>query len=546
MKMRLQPTIVGLAFGFAVPALAQGKERIRAATFTLKMMAALLFLGSVTIAYGQSPKAPAVNKNYLGSSSYGLFYGRNPHRVAPGPPSSKHGGGPPPRVGPNLSVNAPASSFPNGLLGRSETTIAQSGDGKFLVVGFNDAQGFCGFPFGGPCTPEPNPGVSGYAYSTDRGNSWTDPGVPPVFGSGVITLGDPSLDVGGHGNGTFYYSNLAFIPSGPMGVSVHRGSFSGQSFSWNLGATFIPAPAGGFLDKDLLAADKNGSRPNVYVSVTNFCDPFFNGQIEAYSSIDGGITFTRSIVHPGESAIINQGSQPAVGPDGTVYVAWERGLLSPIPPEIRVAKSTDFGATWGPPILVSQICSQAFTPPLGYNRDVTSDFPRIAVAENGPWRGRVYVTYQDGRIAAGGVPPNGFITNRNTDVYIRYSDDEGATWSAATLVAGGPDPQFFPVVSIEDGGNVDVLYYDQQAGTPLVDTYWAQSTDGGVTFKAPVKISTATSNWATTTSDLAPNFGDYITAVSGGNKVFATWADGRNGVPDAFFAPIDGAGKSSH
>jgi hypothetical protein len=39
---------------------------------------------------------------------------------------------------------------------------------------------------------------------------------------------------------------------------------------------------------------------------------------------------------------------------------------------------------------------------------------------------------------------------------------------------------------------------------------------------------------------------DYITAVSGGNKVFATWADGRNGVPDTFFAPIDGAGKSSH
>jgi hypothetical protein len=67
-----------------------------------------------------------------------------------------------------------------------------------------------------------------------------------------------------------------------------------------------------------------------------------------------------------------------------------------------------------------------------------------------------------------------------------------------------------------------------------------------VTFKGPVKISTATSNWETTASDIVPNFGDYITAVSGGNKVFATWADSRNGAPDAFFAPIDGAGKSSH
>jgi hypothetical protein len=123
MEIRLL-VLVGLAISFAVSAFAQEKERMRAASFTLKMIAALLFLGSVTIAYGQSPKAPTVNKNYLGSSSYGLFYGRNPHRVIPGPPSSKHAGGPPPRVGPNLSVNAPASSFPNGFLGRSGTTIA--------------------------------------------------------------------------------------------------------------------------------------------------------------------------------------------------------------------------------------------------------------------------------------------------------------------------------------------------------------------------------------------------------------------------------------
>src|SRR5260370_41969700 len=88
MKIRLLPSMVGLAIGFAVPALAQEKERIRAATFTLKMMAALLFLGSVTIAYRQLPNAPAVNKNYLVSSSYNLFYCLNPNPVEPGPPSS--------------------------------------------------------------------------------------------------------------------------------------------------------------------------------------------------------------------------------------------------------------------------------------------------------------------------------------------------------------------------------------------------------------------------------------------------------------------------
>jgi len=39
-------------------------------------------------------------------------------------PTSPTGKGRPPRVGPNTRVNDPQQAFPNGLLGRSETTIA--------------------------------------------------------------------------------------------------------------------------------------------------------------------------------------------------------------------------------------------------------------------------------------------------------------------------------------------------------------------------------------------------------------------------------------
>lgn len=74
-----------------------------------------------------------------------------------------------PGVGPNVQVNAPQQAFPNGLLGRSETTIAASNSGKLLLAGFNDAQGFCGPPFGAPCTPENPPGLSGFSFSTDGG-----------------------------------------------------------------------------------------------------------------------------------------------------------------------------------------------------------------------------------------------------------------------------------------------------------------------------------------------------------------------------------------
>src|SRR5207245_10013997 len=73
----------------------------------------------------------------------------------------------PPRVGPNIRANALQQASPNGLLGRSETTVASTSDAQSIIVGFNDAQGFCGAPLGVACTPQTPSGLSGFAFSTD-------------------------------------------------------------------------------------------------------------------------------------------------------------------------------------------------------------------------------------------------------------------------------------------------------------------------------------------------------------------------------------------
>ena len=95
--------------------------------------------------------------------------------TTPGP-GSPTGKGRPPRVGPNRQVNAVQQGFPNGLFGRSETTVAATTDGQFLAFGFNNAQGFCGPPFGGACTPPALPGLSGFGYSSDGGVTYVDGG----------------------------------------------------------------------------------------------------------------------------------------------------------------------------------------------------------------------------------------------------------------------------------------------------------------------------------------------------------------------------------
>jgi hypothetical protein len=446
---------------------------------------------------------PESHKHFLGASSYRAIFGFDASSIDQRLTSSDTGTGRPPRIGPNIPVNDP-QNFP---FGRSETTIAASGNGHFMVLGWNDAEGFCGepFPIPLPCDTD-TPGFSGFGYSSDGGKTFIDGGAPPIgdrigFGPGpsgvslsgeFITLGDPSMDVGGYGNDTFYYANLAefrdqfhvnFGPDPTAGVVVHIGEFTrGKNFSWN-DAVLLQSPnyPNDFLDKEHIAADKRGNSANVYVTVTNFIgigsNPFIGfGQIEAYSSPDGGETWSRSIIQPDETisvpdtGIVNQGSEPVVGPDGTVYVAWERGWLFPtfgetVTPEIRVARSADNGATWIPAAsggdpagtLVSKICSGALFPPVGYNRLTTNDFPRISVAQSGTDRGRVYVTWQDCRIANGGtqeevsvpgIPDSG---DFDTDIYLSFSDDQGETWSEPILVAGGGDGiiQFWPTVSIQ-------------------------------------------------------------------------------------------------
>ncbi|HYL13591.1 MAG TPA: hypothetical protein VEV41_11180 [Terriglobales bacterium] len=521
----------------------------------------------------------------------------------------------PPRVGPNIRANAAQQAFPNGLLGRSETTVTSTSDGQSIIVGFNDAQGFCGSPFGVACTPQSPPGLSGFAFATDGGLTFTDGGAPdPALFSNVFTRGDPWLDRGGFDNLTFYFANLSVdaTTGADLGVSVHRGHFSGSSFAWEDVRVFnAPNAPDDFYDKEAIATDKDLSGAG-YVSLTNFikvCNvPQAGfGQIEVWRTHDAGATWSGPVIvsadktditdpnNPacGAGGVLQQSSAPAIGPKGEVYVAWQLGPhLGPTgtTAQIVVARSLDGGVTFNTPVVVASINTMRNDPPVGYNRDRINDHPRVAVATPGFFKGRVYVTFYSavdpvtaGAISAAGttscpsppIPAKTFCRAQrltSSNVFVTFSDDLGGTWSTPVAVGGllasGSTgvKRWWPVVNVEPGGTIDVVYYESQETTTasnavctinvgggirrrgtansLVNTFWAQSVDGGSTFGAPIQMTTATSNWCTAASNVRPNFGDYIGATFGGNRVLATWGDGRNGVPDTFYATGLGAGKS--
>ena len=522
-------------------------------------------------------------------------------------PGSPTGKGPPPRVGPNRQVNAVQEGFPHGLFGRSETSVAATSDGQFLAFGWNDAQGFCGPPFGVSCTPPTLPGLSGFGYSSDGGVTYVDGGAPPVINH-AFTRGDPWLDLGGFDKATFYYANLSVDDTNfatNLGVSVHRGHFTNGVLNWEDIQVFnAPGTPNDLYDKEAIATAKDGSGAG-YVSVTNFIEvcglaQAGAGQIEVWRTHDGGLSWQGPVIvspdtttpntgpNCGATQTLQQSSVPAVGPNGEVYEVWQFGPTftfsgTSANANIYFARSLDGGSTFSTPVSIAAINSFRQDPPVGYNRNRMNDHPRIAVATSGPHTGRIYVVFYSsvspvgttviGPCPAGTPPPNTSCVQQSlvsSQIFITFSDDQGNTWSTpAPLAPGVPATglkRWWPVVTVESSGTVDVVYYESQETTvnpanvcaprvtttrrragfanSLVDTFWVQSTNGGSTFSAPTKVSSATTNWCTTVSNITPNFGDYIGSVSGGNRVNPSWADGRNGVPDVFTAPILGGGKS--
>jgi hypothetical protein len=510
-----------------------------------------------------------------------------------GSPGSSTGTGQPPRIGTNVRVNAPQRLFPAGLIGRSETTIAAASGGSKLVAGWNDADGFCGAPFFAGCTVPPVPGLSGFGYCSNGGVTWIDGGAPPLFGKDIITRGDPWLDVGGADGQTFFYANLAVKQNGvSVGVSVHRGRFNGPNFAWfDVQAFDSPRnairPEADFYDKEAIATGKGGSK-SAFVSVTNFqeiCDePQFGfGQIEVWRTHDGGETWqgpaiagpepADSVASCGNLGTLQQSSVPAVGPGGEVYVVWQYGpSFTPAmstSAQIVVARSLDGGATFEPFTVVANINTMRANPPVGYNRPRINDHPRIDVAQDGPFRGRVYVAYYTA-VSPTSVP----VSQQNlvsSEVYVSHSDDRGLTWSTPTRVAPAVPAtglkRFWPVVTVQPGGNVDVVFYESEERLPnpasgevvstcttagrtgpnhsFVNTWWASSSNGGATFSRLQKVSEGTTDWCRTASNIIPNFGDYIGSASTANRVFPCWADGSvpfladgRGIPEVFMAPI--------
>ena len=165
---------------------------------------------------------------------------------------------------------------------------------------------------------------------------------------------------------------------------------------------------------------------------------------------------------------------------------------------------------------------------------------------SGPHAGRVSLVYTREH-------PN---ESDDTDIYVRHSDDGGATWSAGVRVNDDAttNSQFLPKISLDPTtGDLAVVWYDSRndlgTGGPG-DTdgianddaqFWgAFSTNGGVSFGPNIQISAGTSNSHDSGNGI--DYGDYTGLSFYAGTAHPAWSDNSNSTatnPDGALHQLD-------
>lgn len=304
-----------------------------------------------------------------------------------------------------------------------------------------------------------------------------------------------------------------------------------------------------FLDKPWVAIGPSRDDPDkdiIYVTYTKFLTifpVFFLFDVEAFTLVpethtsiemvrseDGGLTWSDPVtVSPivvstlGEDAPkrVVQGSQPAVAPDGTVYVNWMDGTDDDSfkgRAEIWVARSEDDGRTFTSK-RASDFNELPFSPRNTFFRYWGATFPQLTT---GP-QGEVYLVYT-------GLPSDK--KTDDGDIYFVASTDRGETWTPKKTLNDDETNrlQFFPSISAGPDGTIHAMWGDMRddAAETRYHVYYTSSDDGGETWIENARVTDFPSN---------PNhafpggafIGDYFTMTATADDVYMAWPDARLG-----------------
>ncbi len=333
--------------------------------------------------------------------------------------------------------------------------------------------------------------------SNDSGATWQTPRQIAPPGSGQF---DAQIVVDPIDQRTVY---AAWLQNNKSDTVVARSMDFGQTWS-----VVVADSTNAGTDKPILVVRGN----DVYVGFNHA------QKVWVASSHDGGLTFTASNVNPNGKLGWSLAGGGAIDPAGNVYFAWagytrNGGAKGPV--NLYISKSSDGGRTWtntllgvsgAPPDCSAYQCGWAY---LGAQITMASDAA-----------GTLYVLWNSGIVQKG--PER---------IYFSSSTTAGATWSPrvdVSAAAAGVE-HAFPAIVAGSAGDVRVAWMDSR-NTPLWNTYYRSSTNGGATWSAEAQLSSYVPGYSyIQPKGFAFPFGDYFElAIDSRGQTLAVWGEGLN------------------
>ncbi|HEY2295219.1 MAG TPA: sialidase family protein [Thermoanaerobaculia bacterium] len=207
---------------------------------------------------------------------------------------------------------------------------------------------------------------------------------------------------------------------------------------------------------------------------------------------------------------------------------------------LNVVKSTNGGVSFGTPVRIATsfgsfqyaIPADASRQPLIY---ISGGAYRTSTKNN------VYAAWNDlsgdTGCTSGSGPGTNAASTCKSRIFFARSTDGGATWSAPVKVnnQSGLNDQFNQWLAVDEtNGKIAVMYYDTVGDSTRKTTnvYYQSSTDDGVTWSTPFKVTTASTNETTAGSDSGNQYGDYNSLSGFSGTFFPSWTDRRSGASE--------------
>jgi hypothetical protein len=424
--------------------------------------------------------------------------------------------------------------------GQAELSIAVDSTGQHIVVGFNDTRGFDLSPVS----------VSGFAYSDDGGAMFVDGGQLPTTNLTAFNgsfngtsypkvYGDPDVKYVPGGNGLqFIYASIFMKGLGTapnftgtaQTLCIHRSTDGGHTWQGPFEITTATNPNGtsDAADKEFIDVDPDTGR--VIVSWSNFSSAgSAPGGVEISTTYCDNImtgnppVWSPRVVLNSGSGNFDTGCIPRFAGNGSndVYVAWARDSST----------TSSYGHIAYGNICVAKSADNgaAWSPAVTLT---TNFFPIDYILGNDRVHSFPGLSVD---VSAGTNKGNVYVAYANNslkdgaDIAFQRSTDGGVTFSAPVFLNSRPGSdraQWFPSVAVDkDTGRVNVMFDDQGIATSgdLMEVTWVHSDDGGLTWSKPSPLTARPQHAGYGNDTGQPNLGDYNGATAQGGALYAAF-----------------------